>query len=94
VEAQGVSKLQFFIIKRNTNFSAVFFFLNFWSSNPWIRIRIHLTCWIQHLTLGKKVWEKFFEYLIGDRRLDLVEECRELLVRESGDTEEMQHLTD
>jgi hypothetical protein len=35
-----------------------------------------------------------FEYLIRDRRLDLVEECSELLVREPGDPEEMQHLAD
>jgi hypothetical protein len=39
-----------------------------------------------------KDWEKILEYLIGDRRLDLVEECSELLVREPGDPEEMQHL--
>jgi hypothetical protein len=41
---------------------------------------------------GKKSGKKILEYLIRDRGLDLVEECSELLVREPGDPEEMQHL--
>ncbi len=30
----------------NKIFGCIFFFLNFWSSKPWIRIRINLKCWI------------------------------------------------
>ncbi len=32
--------------KKKKNFSCTFFF-NFWSSKPWIRIWIHLKCWIR-----------------------------------------------
>jgi hypothetical protein len=42
-----INKLQFLIQKKiYKKFSAVFL-SNFWSSKPWIRICIHLKCWIR-----------------------------------------------
>jgi hypothetical protein len=35
--------MQFLIKKSSKIFPALFFFFNFWSSKPWIRIRIHKT---------------------------------------------------
>jgi hypothetical protein len=81
--------------KKDTNFSAVFFSLLFGHQNPGSGsgFTSNAVSSIQH---REKVWEKFSKisnrHLIGDRGLDLVEECSELLVREPGDPEEMQHL--